>query len=98
MLDIRSVQNGVVFKVRVQPRASKDQVAGLWEDAVKIRLTAPPVEGEANRALCDFLAKHLGVTRAQVDLVTGQTGRNKLVRVSGITAESVLQRLGLYKN
>ena len=95
MLDIRLVQDGVVFKVRVQPRASKDQVSGLLEDAVKIRLTAPPVDGEANKALCVFLAKKLGVTRSQVDLVTGQTGRNKLVKVSGVTVESVLQALEL---
>jgi len=95
MLDIRLVQDGVVFKVRVQPRASKDQVSGLLEDAVKIRLTAPPVDGEANKALCVFLAKKLGVMRSQVDLVTGQTGRNKLVKVSGVTVESVLQALEL---
>ena len=95
MLDIRLVQDGVVFKVRVQPRASKDQVSGLLEDAVKIRLTAPPVDGEANKALCAFLAKKLGVTRSQVDLVTGQTGRNKLVKVSGVTVEKVLRALEL---
>ena len=95
MLDIRSVQDGVVFKVRVQPRASKDQISGLWEDALKIRLTSPPVDGEANKALCIFLAKKLCVVRSQVNLVTGQTGRNKLVKVSGVTVESVLNALEL---
>ena len=95
MLDIRPSQDGVVFKVRVRPRASKDQVAGLLEDAVKIRLTAPPVDGEANKALCAFLAKKLGVTRNQIDFVTGQTGRNKLVKVIGLSVESVLKALEL---
>ncbi|WP_066634861.1 DUF167 domain-containing protein [Desulfolucanica intricata] len=95
MFDIRSIREGVVFKVRVQPRASKDQVSGLYEDAVKIRLAAPPVDGEANKALCNFLAKKLGVSRSQVELVAGQTGRNKLVRVTGVNQERVIQALKL---
>ncbi|MCL6559468.1 MAG: DUF167 domain-containing protein [Firmicutes bacterium] len=87
MLDIREEKNGVSFKVRVQPRAAKNQVAGLYEGALKIRLTAPPVDGEANEACRAFLAGLLGVTRSQVEIVSGHTGRNKLIRVEGITAE-----------
>lgn len=58
MLNIREDKNGVVFKVRVQPRSSKNQIAGLFDDSLKVRLTAPPVEGEANEACCAFWPKY----------------------------------------
>lgn len=95
MLSIREEKDGVVFKVRVQPRSSKNQVAGLFGDALKVRLTAPPVEGEANEACCAFLAKLLGVSRSRVEIVSGHTSRNKLVGVEGITLEKVLKTLAL---
>ncbi len=95
MLSIREEKDGVVFKVRVQPRSSKNQVAGLFGDALKVRLTAPPVEGEANEACCAFLAKLLEVPRSRVEIVSGHTGRNKLVGVEGITLEKVLKTLAL---
>jgi len=84
VLDIREDKKGVVFKVRVQPRAAKNQLAGLFGDALKLRLTAPPVEGEANEACRVFLAKIFKVPKNQVELIAGQTGRSKLVRVYGI--------------
>jgi len=83
----------VAFKVRVQPRAARNQLAGLYEDAVKVRLTAPPVDGEANQALVDFLAKLFGVAKSQVELVSGHTGRNKLVKLQGVSGEAALAKL-----
>jgi hypothetical protein len=62
---------------------------------VRIRLSAPPVEGRANESLLKFLAKALGVSRAQVSLVSGETGRNKIVRIAGITRTEALDALGL---
>jgi uncharacterized protein (TIGR00251 family) len=62
---------------------------------VRIRLNAPPVEGRANEALRKFLAKALGVPRAQVSLVSGGTGRNKIVRIAGVTREEALGALGV---
>lgn len=82
--------NGAVtFAVKVVPRASKNDIAGVEGDAIKIRLKAPPVDGKANVALIKFLAETLGVSRTQVEIVSGETGRRKLVRVRWITTEQV---------
>ena len=81
--------------VRVIPRSSKEGVAGYEGGVVRIRLNAPPVEGKANDALVRFLAKALGVPRSRVTLVTGERGRSKIVRVSGVTREALMAALGL---
>lgn len=95
MLHVKEEKSGVFFKVRVQPRAAKNQVAGLFEDALKLRLTAPPVEGEANEACRAFLAGLLSVPRSRVEIVSGHTGRNKMIKVLGVSAEKLLKDLGL---
>lgn len=95
MLYIREYNDGVIFKVRVQPRAARNQLAGLLGDAVKLRLTAPPVEGEANEACRAFFAGLLSVPRSQVEILSGHTGRHKTVKVYGVSAERVLNVLGL---
>jgi uncharacterized protein (TIGR00251 family) len=98
MIPIRESANGISFAVRVQPRASRNAVAGQMGDAVKIALTAPPVEGKANEACIEFLAKLLGVARSSVTIAAGETGRNKVIRVAGVTAAHVRERLGLFSN
>jgi len=86
--------NGAVsFVVRVVSRANQNQFAGIEADALKIRLSAPPVEGKANLALIDFLAQSLGVARMQIEIVRGHAARRKLVRVRGITAKQMEDRL-----
>jgi uncharacterized protein (TIGR00251 family) len=75
--------------VRVQPRASADAVIGEREGAIAIRLKAPPVDGQANAALLRFLARTLGVAPTAVELVRGATGRQKWIRVAGLSAEAV---------
>ncbi|MEW6720456.1 MAG: DUF167 domain-containing protein [Thermodesulfobacteriota bacterium] len=84
---------GATLSVRVVPRSAKEEVAGCEGGALRIRLTAPPVEGKANEALCRFLAKALGVPRRSVTLLSGGTGRNKIVRIEGLTAEKALAAL-----
>lgn len=81
--------------VRVVPRSSKEEVAGFEGGVVRIRLNAPPVEGKANEALVRFLAKTVGVPKSRITLVTGEKGRNKIVRVAGITREALMAALGL---
>jgi hypothetical protein len=81
-------------RVRVQPRAARDEVAGWQEGILRVRVSAPPVEGEANRALAGVLARALGVKRSAVSLVRGERGRDKLVRVEGLTPAEVEARLG----
>ncbi len=70
---------GVVFKVLVQPRSSKNMLAGLHDDALKVKLTAPPVNNAANRMSIKFLAKALGVPKSSLEIVSGHTSRNKQV-------------------
>jgi hypothetical protein len=83
---LKSPQDSVTISIKVVPRASKSQIAGWEEDVLKVRLQAPPVEGKANAALIEFLAAALGVPRAFVDIVAGETSRRKLVRIRGMTA------------
>jgi uncharacterized protein (TIGR00251 family) len=82
--------NGVArFAVRVQPRASRDEIAGEWQDGVKIRLTAPPVDDRANEALRRFLATNLNVPLSAVRIAAGEHSRSKRVEVRGVTAAAV---------
>ncbi len=81
---IRRKDDGVVFPVRVAPRASRNAILGLHGDALKVALTAPPVEGAANAALAKLLAKRLGVSKSAVTIVRGAKGRDKLIEVAGV--------------
>ncbi len=86
MITLTAKEDGVTFAVRVRTRASKSGVAGELDGAIKIRLAAPPVDGEANEELVRFLAKLFRVPRQQIALISGQKSKNKLVRVSGVSA------------
>jgi hypothetical protein len=92
-LDLRDTDAGLTLRVRVQPRASRDALSGEREGALVVRLTAPPVEGAANEALARFLGKALGVAPSAVRVVSGATGRNKVVRVAGLDAATARERL-----
>lgn len=92
---LESDGKGVTFAVRIQPRASKNEVAGILGGEIKIRVTSPPVDGEANKALCAFLGRMLGVPARRVEIVTGHKGRRKVIRVAGLGPEEVLERLKL---
>jgi uncharacterized protein (TIGR00251 family) len=80
--------------IRVQPRASKDQVVGWQGQSLKVRLTAPPVDGAANEALIAYLAKALGIPKVRIQLLRGETGREKVVEI-GLEQAEVLKRLGI---
>ncbi|MFP4584222.1 MAG: DUF167 domain-containing protein, partial [Desulfococcaceae bacterium] len=71
MLSITERGDGLAFKVRVQPKSARNQIVGLHEDALKVKLTAPPVDGAANKACVAFLAKTLGVSKSSVEIVSG---------------------------
>jgi uncharacterized protein (TIGR00251 family) len=93
MVDLRQRGEAVAFTVRVVPRASRNKIAGIHDGAVRIRLTAPPVEGAANEALISFLSSVLRVPKRDIELVSGQTARNKVVSVSGLSPAEVEARL-----
>lgn len=79
----------------VQPRAKRTEIVGWHGDAIKIRLTAPPVNGAANEELVTYLADELGLTRSSIEIVGGRTARRKRVALTGVTREEVLDRLHL---
>ena len=79
----------VRFKVRVQPRASRNEIVGVIDGALRIRLRAPPVDGAANEALVAFLAERLAVKRRGVRIATGESSRTKTIEVEGISASDV---------
>jgi uncharacterized protein (TIGR00251 family) len=81
--------------VYVTPRAGRTEVAGERDGAVWVRLAAPPVDGEANEALLDFLAKRLELPRTAIRLVAGQSGRQKRVAIAGLDLPAVRERLGV---
>ena len=83
---LREEPGGVVLELMVQPRASRTRVAGEHAGRLKIQLAAPPVDGEANAALVEFLAGALGVRRSEVAVLRGEAGRRKTVRVAGASA------------
>ena len=80
----------MIVSVRVQPRASKDEIAGAMGGALKIRLRAPAVEDRANEALCEYLADLLKTPKAAVRILSGHHSRSKRVEVSGVTEQQVL--------
>jgi uncharacterized protein (TIGR00251 family) len=92
---IQDVEGGVVFVVKVVPGSSKTAVCGLLDGMVKIKISAAPEKGKANRCLLEFLAKKLGVKKNAVSIISGQTSPIKDVQVLGISAESWLKKLGL---
>ena len=90
---LTATPTGTRIHVRVQPRASRTEIAGLHGDAVRIRLAAPPIDGAANDALLRFLAEALDVRRATIELVAGQTSRAKTILFHNLTPEEVANRL-----
>jgi uncharacterized protein (TIGR00251 family) len=93
MLEIKTQEGAVVFAVRVQPRASKDEVAGLMDGALKVRLRAPALEDRANESLREYLAELLKTPKAAVRILSGHTSRSKRVEVRGVTEQQVLALL-----
>jgi uncharacterized protein (TIGR00251 family) len=93
VIPLHETSGGVTFAVKVQPRARRNAVVGELGDALKIALTAPPVDGRANEACTDFFASLLKLPRASITIASGQSSRNKIIRVVGISADELKRRL-----
>ncbi|MGH9577823.1 MAG: DUF167 domain-containing protein [Terriglobales bacterium] len=93
MIPIRPTASGSSFIVRLHPRAHKDAVTGSIGDALKVSLTAPPVEGRANQALVEFLSEVLSVPRSSITIAAGHNSRRKVVAIAALSAEEVARRL-----
>src|SRR2546429_54088 len=93
MLEIQEPEGAVAFLVRVQPRASKDEIAGEMGGALKVRLQAPAVEDRANQALVEFLAQLLKTPRTAVRILSGERSRTKRIEIRGVTRQQILTLL-----
>ena len=93
MIPIRDMPQGATFQVKVQPRAKKNAVTGTLGDALKVALTAPPIDGRANEACVAFFSELLNVPRSSVTIAAGLSSRSKVVRVAGLSAAQVHEKL-----
>lgn len=84
MLPIKETKDGIVFNIRVVPRSSKSELAGIQEDALKVKITAPPVEGKANEECIKLIADKLGVRKSRVAIISGHKSKRKTIAVSGL--------------
>jgi len=98
VIPIHDSPKGVSFAIRVQPRARKNAITGVVGDALKLAFTAPPVEGRANQAVIEFFADLFAIPRSSVTIASGETSRNKVIRISGLTMPAVRERLAAALN
>ncbi len=93
---VRAKEDGtLILSLYVQPRAGKNELAGLHDGALKLRLTTPPVDGKANKAVISFLAKKLKLPKSAVVLRNGLKSRRKQLQIIGLGEQMVRERLGL---
>jgi uncharacterized protein (TIGR00251 family) len=84
-LNANETKAGIVFRLHVQPRAKRCEVAGVHDGALKVKVTAPPVEDAANRAVIEFLSRSLGVSKASLQILAGGKSRDKVLQISGLS-------------
>jgi uncharacterized protein len=93
VISVLESAHGATFSVRVHPRAKKNAITGEVGDALKLSLTAPPINGKANDACIEFFANLLKVSRSSVTIASGHSSRQKVIRISGLSAEEVRKRI-----
>jgi uncharacterized protein (TIGR00251 family) len=92
-LEIKSCKAGIQFAAAIQPRASRNQIIGIHNHCLKIKLTSPPVDGAANQACIKFLAKAFGISPSCVSIVKGETSRNKTIQFEGMDSKTFINTL-----
>ncbi len=90
MLEVQERNGGIIIQVRVQPRASRDEIAGELGGALKLRLRAPAVEDRANEALVEFLAQLLKTPKSAVRILSGERSRTKRIEIRGVTGQQIM--------
>ena len=91
MIQFSEKNDELIFAVRVVPRASKSEIVGARDGALKVRIASPPVDGAANAELVKFLSKTFGVSKSAVEILSGQTARTKQIKISGLSARDFLK-------
>jgi uncharacterized protein (TIGR00251 family) len=95
---VRSHKKGVEINFQVLPRSSQSKIVGLHNDAVKIKLNKPPVDGQANAECCRVVAKYFGVAKTQVSILKGESSRQKTILIEGVSASAVIEKLESLKD
>ncbi len=95
MINLTEKDGAVIFGVRVAARASRSEIVGEMDGALKVRIAAPPVDGAANAELIKVLSKTFGVSKSEVEILGGQTSKTKQIKISNLTAEKFLEVTGL---
>lgn len=85
----------IILKVYLQPKSSKNEVVGPYREGIKVKITAPPIEGKANEALVRFLARELGVSPSSIEITRGQHSREKTVKISGNVDQELVKKIGI---
>jgi len=85
--------NDIVIKVKIVPGSSKNKTVGVHNDAIKITITAPPVEGKANKKCIAYLAKYFDVAKSKIEIISGQTSKNKLIKIYDISQKEFLDKI-----
>jgi hypothetical protein len=93
MIPIRETASHITFSIKVQPRAKKNAISGTVGDALKVSLTAPPVDGKANQAVIEFFSSIFKIPRSSITIASGETSRLKLIRISGVDKATMEQQL-----
>jgi uncharacterized protein (TIGR00251 family) len=94
VLELKEKEGAVTIRVRVQPRAPKTEIVGEHDGAIKLRIAAPPIDGRANEECRRYLAKLLKVSATSVEIISGESSRDKVIRVSNMSARRILEALG----
>jgi uncharacterized protein len=92
-LDLRDIEEGAVLKVSVLPKSSREELAGIHDRALRLRLTAPPIEGAANAACIAFLSRLLRIPKSRLLIIRGRHSRQKWIRIQGLTRGMILEHL-----
>lgn len=92
---LKELDGRVHLEIKVQPRSSRNQILGEQDGVLRVKLTAPPVDGEANQALLEFLARQLNIPRKNLRIIRGESSRQKLLEVTGLSGSEVVKLLGM---
>ena len=92
-LIVSEKQDGCILKCWIQPRSSRNALVGIHGDAIKIALTAPPVDGKANKELLKFLAKYFKLPKSSIQIIAGESSRNKTILITDIDKDTIIKKL-----
>jgi uncharacterized protein (TIGR00251 family) len=85
--------NDIIIKVKIVPGSSKNKIIGAYNDALKITITAPPIEGKANKKCITYLAKYFDVAKSKIEIISGRTSKNKLIKIYDISKKEFLDKI-----